>query len=203
VSATVSTGVAAVEAVDGVVRARVGGDRRQHVAGEGVDDVPAVALERRQVDDLAVRGERHPVAALLVGLFPEDPLGHEVEAGERLGRADVEPLRAGAGADSLDVVGLALLIEPGRGDALDELVAVVDVEDQQPVPAIFGVVADPRHRHVEPPLFPIRGRRRAGERAQEDREEGQNHGDPPEAVGRCVHAVSLVGWSEPGGRVRL
>ena len=63
-------------------------------------------------------------------------------------------LGRGIGADALDVERLPLGIEPGGRDALDEVVAVVDVEDQEAMSAVFEIVANPGLRDIEqPPRF--------------------------------------------------
>ena len=96
--------------------------------------VPERALKDGRKISRAVGRDRHPVATPIVVLLPEQLLGDQVEAHELLGRADVDPLGRGIGADALDVERLALGIEAGGRDALDEPVAVVDVEDQSPWP---------------------------------------------------------------------
>ena len=142
-------GFLAVETGDRVVRTRVGRDPGQLLAIVGTHHVPERALERREEDQPAVRRHRHPVATPIVFLFPEQLLGDQVQTHELLGRADVDLLGRGIGAHALDVERLALGVEPGGRDALDELVAVVDVEDQQAVAAVLEIVANPGLRDVE------------------------------------------------------
>ena len=128
--------------------------RASSVAVVGTHHVPERALERREKDQPPVRRHRHPVATLIVFLFPEQLLGDQVQTHELLGRADVDPLGRGTGADALDVERLPLGVEPGGRDALDELVAVVDVEDQEAVAAVLEIVANPGLGDVEqPPHF--------------------------------------------------
>ena len=141
----------AVRADDRVVRARSGRDPRDDLAILRADDVPERAFEAdgRKIR-LAVRRDRHPVAASVVGLLPEELLRDQVEAHQLLDGADVEPLGSGAGADPLDVDRRPLLIEAGCRDPLDEAMAVVDVEDEQAMAAVLEVIADARLGHVEP-----------------------------------------------------
>ena len=40
--------------------------------------------------------------------------------------------------------------------SLDEAVSVVDIEDQEPMPAVLEVIADAGHRHVETPRDGVR-----------------------------------------------
>src|SRR5690348_7402626 len=62
------------------------------------------------------------------------------------------------GADALHVLGLAgLRVEPGRLDPAQELVAVVDVEDEQPVAAVLETVPDARLSHVKQALGIVPG----------------------------------------------
>ena len=112
-------------------------------AGRGVDDVPGVLLERRHVEHLAVGRDRHAVAALRQFLLPERLLGHQIDAVERFGRGEVELASVAALAtDALDVVAASSRLLAVGGDALDELVPVVDVEDQDAGAAELQVVAD-------------------------------------------------------------
>ena len=50
-----------------------------------------------------------------------------------------------------DVERLPLGVEPGGRNALDELVAVVDVEDQESVAAVLEIVANPGLGDVKQP----------------------------------------------------
>jgi hypothetical protein len=109
-----------------------------------------VFLQRGEIHHLAIGRESHAVAAALVGFFPEDFVREQIEAGDELQRAHVEPLRGGAGDDALHVERLAVGgIEPARRDAPDEAMAVVDVEHEHAMPAAFEVVADAGDGGVE------------------------------------------------------
>ena len=67
--------------------------------------------------------------------------------------ADMHALRRGAGDDAFDVPRLFFLVEPADRDAVYELMSVVDVEHEQPVPAEFQVIANTRHGHIQEPCF--------------------------------------------------
>ena len=107
-------GVLAVEAVDRVVRARLRDDLGDDMAVVSGNDVPVVRFERRNVEVRPVGRDRHPVTASHVGTLPEDLLGFEVEARQRLGGDDVDPAGSSTRTNALDVVGLALVVETGR-----------------------------------------------------------------------------------------
>ena len=113
-------GLVPLQADDRVVRGRVGRDLGDDLAVLGPHHVPEGAFERRQVDQRAVRRDRHPVAATLVFPLPEQLLGHQVQAHELLDRADVDASRPGTGTDALHVVRHSLGVEPGGGDPLDQ-----------------------------------------------------------------------------------
>src|SRR5262249_32647378 len=122
----------------------------------------------------AVGGERHPIAAALVGPVPQHLPGDEIEGGETSGCRDVETPCPRARSDALDVLrGLAGREVEGR-EALHEPVAGIDVVDEDADPSVLDVVADARHRHVEVATVAVPGvepRREKGgdERCEEER----------------------------------
>ena len=107
-------------------------------------------------------------------LFPEQLLGDEVQAHELLGGADIDLLGRGIGTDPLDVERLPLRVEPGGRDSLDELVAVVDIEDQKAMAAVLEIVANAGLGHVEQPphVGPFPGGSRLGVRTLRDAQAG-------------------------------
>ena len=146
-------GPLAGKADDRIVSARVGDDLGEHLAAGGVDDVPVRAFQRRQKDLLAVRRDRHPIAAALVSPLPQQLLTGQVQAHQLLDRADIQPAGGGTGANALHVERLALVIDPRCGNPPHELVPGIDVEHQQAVPAVFQIIAHAGHRHVQPAMI--------------------------------------------------
>jgi len=138
-----------VKADDRVVRAGVGHDLPDDLAAARVHDMPMCFFERREINHFPVRGDRHAIASAFINVFPKSFFGDEVKADERPGRADVKPLGGRIRADAFDVQRLAFLVESRGRNALHETVAVVNVEHQHAVPAIFEVVANARFRHVQ------------------------------------------------------
>jgi hypothetical protein len=110
-------------------------------------------------------------------------VGLEVEAAEGLEGADVEPAGirrgGGAGADALDVHGLALGVETAELDPADEAVVVVDVEDEYAVAAVFDVIAHAGLGDVEKVAIRLSGRAvgGAGGGAEEERGEAAEDGE--------------------------
>jgi hypothetical protein len=146
----------------------------EHRARLGIHDVPVLFLETGQIDRRPVRRDRHPVRPALVLLLPHHLLGREIDALHRLEIADVDAVRREADRDSLDVGGVAggrhapvecprlLAQESGCRDSLHEAVAVVDVEDQEPVPAMFQIPAETRDGDVQQALDVLSSRRLRG-----------------------------------------
>jgi hypothetical protein len=86
---------------------------------------------------------------------------------------------------SFDVFGLCPCGNVQRGDALDEAMAAIHVEDENPNTAVLDVVTDPGRRHVQEVTFVDA---RAGARGPGDGNNGAcagEGGDEP----ACVHRV--------------
>src|SRR5206468_7270791 len=94
------------------------------------------------INHLAVRRDGHAVAATFIRFFPEDIFAAQIKAGERFRRADVKAFRGRVGANPLDVEWLAFFVQPRRLQALQETVAVIDVEHEHAVSAVFQVIAN-------------------------------------------------------------
>src|SRR5262249_26083419 len=93
-------------------------------------------------------------------------------------------------------VGLPLVVDAGRLDPLDELVAVVDVEDEQSMTAVLEVVTDARHRHIEAALL---GTPRPAAPREEARHNYDRH--QPAAEGMRSHGATLVEFlDDPSAR---
>src|SRR5260221_6704662 len=75
---TCQISVFAVEADDGVVGAGFWHKLLDHVTRRAFHDVPVVLFERGQVDESAVRRNRHSVAPPFVGLLPKRLLAHRI-----------------------------------------------------------------------------------------------------------------------------
>ena len=155
-------------------------DAADEVAGFRIDDIPEILFERRQIDFPPVRSDGHAIAATLERLLPTHLFGDEVDAGERVGGADKKPPRPGVGTDAFYVSGYALFIKASEGEPPEELVALVDVENEHAVAAVFEIVADPGRGDVEQPLLFVRRLEPGGtERADEEEQvfqEGSNGG---------------------------
>ena len=150
---------------------------RATVAGGRVDDVPVWPFERRHVEQ-ACRRARSPCGRSR----PRESLSQSVfsvtrsKAREALEGGEVEPAVAALAAMPLTFSGCSPLDGPG-GDALDELVAVVDVEDEEPDTAELEVVADAGHGHVEEAALRASGvLRPLGTRRGRCREQDQERG---------------------------
>jgi hypothetical protein len=78
------------------------------------------------------------------------------------------------GADPFHVEGVSVFIQAAAGNPLEELVALVDLENQQTVTAVLQVIADPGFGDVKKPAF-IRGclcRRRVKAQQHKSNESG-------------------------------
>src|SRR5215510_7868816 len=102
-----------------------------------MDDVPVILFQGWQIHHLAIRGKSHAVATALVGFFPEDFVGPQIEAGEELQRAYIKPAGRRVGGHAFDVERFSFLDESARRDASNEAVAAIDVEHEDAVPAPF------------------------------------------------------------------
>ena len=143
----------AVESINGVVRSGIRSDFRNDPAVERVQNVPVRAFKRRLVNHLSIRGNGHAVATAGVGLFPKNFFSDEIEAGQGSGGADVNALGRRVRANPFDIEGPALLVQARRRNALHELVAVVDVEYQHAVPAVFQIVANAGRGNIQESAF--------------------------------------------------
>jgi hypothetical protein len=85
--------------------------------------------------------------------FPNDLLRDEIEAGHRASGGDVNALVRRAGANAFHVERLAGGVEAGSLDALNEAVAVVNVEHENAVPAVFEIIPNARRSDVEKMFF--------------------------------------------------
>ena len=163
-----------VRSVDRIVRARVGDDLGDHVAGFGIDDMPVRSLERRNVERLAVWRHRQPVGASVVFLVPEHPIGREVDRRDALDRGHEQAAGLLAGDHAFDVFRLLSGHLGKRRDPSDERVTVVHVVDDHADAAVLDVVADSRFRDVKemPLAVGSRGKRaRENDRGGRDRNE--------------------------------
>src|SRR5262249_18457783 len=131
----------AVETAHRVMRAAFGYDLGDYVSARRIHDVPMSTLQGRDVEDFAVRCERHAVATTGQSFFPEGLFRKQIQAIELGQRGKVQPLRAGIGADTLYVFWF-VRAACRSFDALDEGVILIHVEDENAGPAQLEVVAD-------------------------------------------------------------
>ena len=99
-------------------------------------------LERRHVQQAAVRRNRQAIASAFVLAVPESFFALQVERDQPLRRGEVQPAGLPAGGDPFDrflpsVVGHRAL----QRNALDEFVTAIDVEDEDAGAAVFQIVA--------------------------------------------------------------
>ena len=151
--------MAAVWPVKRIVGAGVEHQLLEHVAGHRIERVPVRALERRQVEDLAVGREGDAIGAAFVIAHPDSVAGRQIERAEAPVCGDVDAAGASVRRDALHV----LWIQPGRDverrGPPDEAVALVHVVDDQPDPAVFDVVADTRCGDIKKVLIAPSGNR--------------------------------------------
>ena len=162
-----------IRAEDGVVGFGIRSDPGQDRPGRPVDDVPELLLKRRQVDRLPIRRDGHPVAATRILAVPENLVGPQIDALHGASRTDIEATGVGTGTNALHIVGHAVGSESHRRDAADELVAMVDVEHEQAVPAVLEIVPYSGNRNIEQPLRRLSGSADRGDPAS--REQPQSH----------------------------
>jgi len=174
--------VFAVEGVNGVVSAGAGFDAFDDLAIHRVDDVPVALLQRRQINIGTVGREGKAIAAARIRFFPENFFSEDVETLELVEGGDVEAAGFGISGDAFDVGGFAVGGKTLRGDAFDEFVVVIDVEDHQAVAAVFEVIADAGRGDVEVALV-------GGRRGDEQKEKG-------------AEAKKLVHWDILGRRLK-
>src|SRR5205085_8948428 len=108
---------------------------------------------RRQIDHFAIRRNGHAIAAAFVRLFPEYFVGGEVKTRQRSGRADIEPMGGRVCANAFDIQRLAFFVQPRDRNAFHESVAVVDVEYQHALPAVFEVITNAGLGHIKKTAF--------------------------------------------------
>lgn len=180
----------AVGAVDGVVRAGCGFDALNDGAGKGVDDMPVTLFETWEVNDFAVGRQSEAIAAAGVGFFPEDFFGVEIEGGEGAGGGDVEAAGIGVGGKAFYVERLFIFVEAREGNAFDEFVIVINVENDDAVAAIFEVIADAGSGDVEQMSFG--GGRDELEREGEKQKNGESHGQIVQSLEDSINTVFSV-----------
>ena len=159
-------------------------DRGDWRAGRGVRDDPFRRAEHRRVQrlpsgDSAMRS----VPRAIVTLFPDQLVGEQVVRGDAPAGRHIEPGRLGVRGDALDrllsrarpprplAAAGGRRRRPLQRDALDELVAVIDVEDEDAGAAVIEVVAaaDARQCRVQKTLSLLGLRMRGDDR-------GRKHG---------------------------
>ena len=149
--------VPSIGAIDRVVRARLGDDLRDDVAGGGVDGVPVRPFKRRHVEQPAIGRER-----------PAGPRRPDTAGSTPCGRSsDRTPPRATAsrGRDRPVPACAAMpLMFSGAlpagtvegGNPPHNAIAGVDVEDEDADAAVLDVVADAGRGDVEEPSLACR-----------------------------------------------
>ena len=130
-----------------------GFDAFYHSASYGINNVPVALFEGRHVNDFAVGREGEAIATARVRFFPENLFGFEVERGEGASSRDVKAFRGSVGGDAFDVEGFSIFVESREGNAFHEFVAVIDVEDDDAVAAVFEVVANAGCGDVQKAFF--------------------------------------------------
>lgn len=166
---------------DGVVGGGIVDDGGDDGSGEGVDDVPVGAFEGGDVEDFAVWGEGHAIAAAGEFFIPLHFFGFEVDAGEAFDGGDVEFAGAGAGFNAFYVFRFLAGGDGPRGDAFDEFVVVVNVEDDDADAAVIEVVSNAGGGGVEVVFF-VRSGGGGGDGAREESGEGGASGSHEDLV---------------------
>src|SRR6185369_16445423 len=87
--------------------------------------------------------------AAFVRLFPEHLFRNQVQSGQGAGCTHVKPLGSSVGADALHIQRHALFVHSGRGNALDELMPLLDVEHEDAMTAVLEVIANAWFGDVE------------------------------------------------------
>src|SRR4029077_14024672 len=112
-------------------------------------------------------------------------------------RGHVEPAGRGARADALDVLRLLPCGHDLGGDAAEELVAGVDVVDEDADAAVLDVVADAGLGHVEVVVFGGCVQRAEGSSGhdgqgrRQDEAQGRSHGEEPYTIARISRSPEL------------
>ena len=132
----------AVERVDGIVRSGLGFDFGDDSAGGCVDNRPERPFELGHVEEFAIGRNRHAIASAFVGLVPKLLAGDGVEGHHLVQTGDVHLAGLRAGSDALHVFRLLAGGHIPGGKALDELVSVIDVENQDTGATVLLVVAN-------------------------------------------------------------
>ena len=192
----------------------------------GVGDDPFRRAELRRVERLAVGRERDAIgAAAFVALLPHQLVGQQVVGRDAPAGRHVQPRRRRVRGDALDrflrrhrtaVRGRRQRQRVGSGNALDELVPVIDVEDQDAGAAVVQVVAaaDTRQRGVEEALRALGpglpGRNQTCRADERDAGESNSHEilPAPRIVSRSAdktpatrRPAPMAGSAVPGPRV--
>ena len=111
------------------------------------------SLQGWHVEQLAVGRDRQPIAAAVVLAIPENAFRLQIDRDEPLDGCDVEHSGFRAGGDSFHVLRLfAGGRIPGR-NALDEFVALVDIEHQNTHAAVLHVIAYARTGDIQQVLL--------------------------------------------------
>ncbi len=143
--------------------------------------MPVRTFERRNVEDLAVRRDRHPVTASFVLAVPEQFLRRQIEGRHPFGCGDVDAAGCRTGGDALHVFSGRAGRDLERRNPFHELVPVVHVEHQEPHSAVLDLVTDTRGRNIE--IMPlgldgnerrVRRKAREGDQTQKSRRESQH-----------------------------
>ena len=108
-----------------------------------------IFLEGRQIEFPAVRRDAHPVATPFVRLFPEQFVGDQVKALQRVGGGNIESLGHGTRTNSLHISRLSFFIQTSERNALHEFEAVIHVEHDHAVAAVFEQITNARLGNVE------------------------------------------------------
>src|ERR1043165_241983 len=102
--------------------------------------MPMSLFERWQIDHFAIGRESQAIAAPIVRLFPKYLFSYQIERGERVSGADVEPFCLRIRRDPFDIPRFSFVIEARQRNPLQKSMSVIDVEDDHPVAAIFEIV---------------------------------------------------------------
>src|SRR3954467_1449282 len=111
----------------------------EDLAGGGVEHMQMCFFKGGHVQGVAIRREREAITSALVSFFPNQLARGEVVTTDGSRRGYVEFLRHCAGANAFDVGRTLVFVQAGGGEPFEKRVALVDVENQDAVAAVFEV----------------------------------------------------------------
>jgi hypothetical protein len=108
-----------------------------------------VAFKRWDINDFTVRGEREAITAAIVKFLPQEMVGKEVQTQNSTGSADIDSFGGGICANPFYIERFAIFIQTPGGDPSQKAMIMIYVENEEPVSAVFEIIANPRLGKVE------------------------------------------------------